>query len=159
VAFGGKTTTVGQIASAAWDLVTEKIRAFVDALISLVGINDKTWTGLRETVIDGVNAIGRAVRSFVNGIIGAFNAVGKVVGITAAFLVRRFKRAFSDIAALARALGRDIAVAFEGNFSLRHLKAALHAGRDEMRGFGKALGDALKESLGRECLGDRRAYP
>ena len=52
VAFGGKTATIGQIVSAAWELVTEKIGAFVDALISLVGINDETWTGLRETVID-----------------------------------------------------------------------------------------------------------
>ncbi|WP_369602621.1 tape measure protein [Hahella sp. SMD15-11] len=154
VAFGGKTASIGQIVSAAWDLVTEKIGVLVDALTSLVGINDETWASLRETVIDGVNAIGRAVRSFVNGIIGSFNAVGKVVGITAAFLVRRFKRAFSDIAALARALGRDIAAAFKGDFSLRHLKAALRAGRDEMRGFGKALGDAVKESLGRDYVGE-----
>lgn len=154
VAFGGKTATIGQIVSAAWELVTEKIGAFVDGLISLVGINDKTWASLRETVIDGVAAIGRAVRSFVNGIIGAFNAVGKVVGITAAFLVRRFKRALSDIAALARALGRDILAIFKGDFSFRYLKATLRRGMEEMRGFGKALGDAVKESLGRDYVGE-----
>ncbi|MFB3789407.1 MAG: hypothetical protein ACE15F_23855 [bacterium] len=39
----------------------------------------------------------------------AFNAIGRVVGTTAAFLVERFRHAFSDVTALARALAQDVA--------------------------------------------------
>ncbi|BCO30113.1 hypothetical protein TspCOW1_02160 [Thiohalobacter sp. COW1] len=154
VAFGGTTASIGQIAVAAWDLVSEKVGQAVAALSRLVGINDGTWTDLRETVSAGAVAIGRTLRGWVNDIIGAFNAVGQVVGITAGFLVRRFSQAFADIGALARALGQDVAAAFQGDFSLSRLKATLRRGMDEMRGYGEALGEAVKESLGRNYVGE-----
>jgi tape measure domain-containing protein len=154
VEFGGTTASIGQIASAAWDLVTEKVGQVVNALIELVGVNEGTWANLVQAVSDGAAAIGRTLRTLVNGIIGAFNAVGRVVGITAGFLVQRFKQAFSDIAALAGALGQDVAAAFTGDFSMANLKAALRAGMNEMRGYGEALGEAVQDALGRDYVGE-----
>ena len=154
VTFGGTTASIGQIASAAWDLVTEKIGQVVLALSELVGINEGTWANLVKVVTDGVTAIGRRLRAMVNNIIGGLNAIGRVVGITAGFLVQRFKQAFSDVAALARALGQDVAAAFTGDFSMANLKAALRSGVNEMRGYGEALGEAVQDSLGRDYVGE-----
>ncbi|MEW8420127.1 MAG: tape measure protein [Candidatus Thiodiazotropha endolucinida] len=154
VKFGGTTASIGQIASAAWGLVTEKIGQVINALSELVGVNAGTWAKLVQVVTDGVTAMGRRLRAMVNTFIGGFNAIGQAVGITAGFLVQRFKQAFSDVAVLARALGKDVAAAFTGDFSMSNLKAALRSGVNEMRGYGEALGAAVQDALGRDYVGE-----
>ena len=154
VKFGGTTASIGQIASAVWGLVTEKIGQVINALSELVGVNAGTWANLVQVVTDGVTAVGRRLRAMVNTVIGGFNAIGRAVGITAGFLVQRFTQAFADVAVLARALGQDVAAAFTGDFSMSNLKAALRSGVNEMRGYGEALGAAVQDALGRDYVGE-----
>jgi hypothetical protein len=90
----------------------------------------------------------------VNVVIGAFNAIGSVVGITAAFLVERFRSAFSDIGELAKALGQDMAAAISGDFSMKSLRAALGRQINEVRNFGKDLTGAVRDAVTRDYVGE-----
>ena len=151
---GGKTASVRQIVVAAWDLVVEKVEGLIQALGRLVGASRVTGQEVRESALSALSAIGTAVRAFVNGTLGAFNAVGSAVGVTTAFLVQRFRSAFSDIAALATALGRDIAAAFSGDFSLGNLRAAFARQMGEFRGFGQELASTVTDAFSRDYVGE-----
>src|SRR5690606_34618304 len=154
VEFGGKTASFKQIVAAAWDLVVEKVGEVVSALGRLVGINDLSWARVRAAMVDALNAVGTAVRTMVNVVIGAFNAIGSAIGITAAFLVERFRSAFSDIGDLAKALGQDVASAFSGDFSMQSLRAALGRQLGEVRDFGKELAGTVQGAFTRDYVGD-----
>lgn len=152
VEFGGKTASIKQIVIATWDLVVEKVGEVVSALGRLVGTNDLSWARVREVMVGALKTIGTAIRTMVNGVIGAFNAVGSVAGITAAFLVERFRNAFSDIGDLAQALGQDVAAAFSGDFSMQSLRAVLGRRLDEMRDFGKELAGTVRDAVARDYV-------
>lgn len=154
VEFGGKTASIKQIVVATWDLVVDKVGEVVGALGRLVGANDLSWARVREVMVSAIKTIGSAVRTMVNGVIGAFNAVGSVAGITAAFLVERFRNAFSDIGELAQALGQDVAAAFGGDFSMQSLRAVLGRRLDEMRDFGKDLAGTVRDAVTRDYVGE-----
>lgn len=154
VEFGGKTASIKQILAATWDWVVEKVSAVANALTRLVGVNDLSWGRVREAMIRALTAIGTAVRAMVNGVIGAFNAIGSVVGITAGFLVERFRNAFSDIGQLAKALGQDVAAAFSGDFSMTSLRTALSRQLGEVRDFGRELAGTVREAFSRDYVGE-----
>ncbi|UXZ36336.1 hypothetical protein K6V71_21915 [Cupriavidus gilardii] len=154
VEFGGKTASIKQIISATWDLVVEKVGDVVSALGRLVGANNLSWARVREVMLNAIRAIGSAIRTMVNGVIGAFNAVGSIVGITAAFMVERFRNAFSDIGELAKALGQDVAAAFSGDFSMQSLRAVLGRRLGEMRDFGKELAGTVRDAVTRDYVGE-----
>ncbi|WP_303678186.1 tape measure protein [Ralstonia mannitolilytica] len=154
VEFGGKTASIKQIVSATWDLVVEKVGDVVSALGRLVGANNLSWARVREVMLNAIRAIGSAIRTMVNGVIGAFNAVGSVVGVTAAFMVERFRNAFSDIGELAKALGQDVAAAFSGDFSMQSLRAVLGRRLGEMRDFGKQLAGTVRDAVTRDYVGE-----
>ncbi|EMA2618080.1 tape measure protein [Pseudomonas aeruginosa] len=154
VEFGGKTASIKQILAATWDWVVEKVSAVVNALTQLVGTNDLSWGRVREAMIRALTAIGTAVRTMLNGVIGAFNAIGSVVGITAGFLVERFRHAFSDIGELAKALGQDVAAAFSGDFSMQALRAALGRQLGEARDFGQELARTVRDAVTRDYVGE-----
>lgn len=154
VEFGGKTASIKQIVVATWDLVVEKVSEVISALGRLVGANDLSWARVREVMLGALKTIGTAIRTMVNGVIGAFNAVGSVAGITAAFLVERFRNAFSDIGDLAQALGQDVAAAFSGDFSMQSLRAVLGRRLGEMRDFGKELAGTVRDAVTRDYVGE-----
>ncbi|MCG9052894.1 tape measure protein [Laribacter hongkongensis] len=154
VEFGGKTASIKQIVVATWDLVVEKVAEVISALGRLVGANDLSWARVREVMLGALKTIGTAIRTMVNGVIGAFNAVGSVAGITAAFLVERFRNAFSDIGDLAQALGQDVAAAFSGDFSMQSLRAVLGRRLGEMRDFGKELAGTVRDAVTRDYVGE-----
>ncbi|WP_278537138.1 tape measure protein [Delftia acidovorans] len=154
VEFGGKTASIKQIVVATWDLVVEKVGEVISALGRLVGANDLSWARVREVMLGALKTIGTAIRTMVNGVIGAFNAVGSVAGITAAFLVERFRNAFSDIGDLAQALGQDVAAAFSGDFSMQSLRAVLGRRLGEMRDFGKELAGTVRDAVTRDYVGE-----
>ncbi len=154
VEFGGKTASIKQIVVATWDLVVEKVGEVVSVLGRLVGTNDLSWARVREVMVGALKTIGTAIRTMVNGVIGAFNAVGSVAGITAAFLVERFRNAFSDIGDLAQALGQDVAAAFSGDFSMQSLRAVLGRRLGEMRDFGKELAGTVRDAVTRDYVGE-----
>lgn len=154
VEFGGKTASIKQIIAATWDLVVEKVGDVVSALGRLVGANNLSWARVHEVMIDALRAIGTAIKTMVNVVIGAFNAVGSVVGITAAFLVERFRNAFSDIGELAKALGQDVAAAFSGDFSMSSLRAAFSRQLGEVRDFGKELAGTVRYAVARDYVGE-----
>lgn len=154
VEFGGKTASIKQIISATWDLVVEKVGDVVSALGRLVGANNLSWARVREVMLNAIRAIGSAIRTMVNGVIGAFNAVGSIVGITAAFMVERFRHAFSDIGELAKALGQDVAAAFSGDFSMQSLRAVLGRRLGEMSDFGKELAGTVRDAVTRDYVGE-----
>lgn len=154
VEFGGKTASIKQIVVATWDLVVEKVGEVVSALGRLVGANDLSWARVREVMVGALNTIGTAIRTMVNGVIGAFNAVGSAAGITAGFLVERFRNAFSDIGELAQALGQDVAAAFSGDFSMQSLRAVLGRRLGEMRDFGKELAGTVRDAFTRDYVGE-----
>lgn len=154
VDFGGKTASIKQIVVATWDLVVEKVGEVISALGRLVGANDLSWARVREQMVGALKTIGTAIRTMVNGVIGAFNAVGRVAGITAAFLVERFRNAFSDIGDLAHALGQDVAAAFSGDFSMQSLRAVLGRRLGEMRDFGKELAGTVRDAVTRDYVGE-----
>ncbi|UXZ83351.1 tape measure protein [Burkholderia multivorans] len=154
VEFGGKTASIKQIVSATWDLVVEKVGDVVSALGRLVGANNLSWARVREVMLNAIRAIGSAIRTMVNGVISAFNAVGSVVGVTAAFMVERFRNAFSDIGELAKALGQDVAAAFSGDFSMQSLRAVLGRRLGEMRDFGKQLAGTVRDAVTRDYVGE-----
>ena len=154
VEFGGKTASIKQIVVATWDLVVEKASEVISALGRLVGANDLSWARVREVMVGALKTIGTAIRTMVNGVIGAFNAVGSVAGITAAFLVERFRNAFSDIGELAQALGQDVAAAFSGDFSMPSLRAVLGRRLGEMRDFGKELAGTVRDAVTRDYVGE-----
>ncbi|MCJ9707600.1 tape measure protein [Bordetella hinzii] len=154
VEFGGKTASIKQILAATWDWVVEKVSAVVNALTRLVGTNDLSWGRVREAMIRALTAIGTAVRTMLNGVIGAFNAIDSVVGITAGFLVERFRHAFSDIGELAKALGQDVAAAFSGDFSTQALRAALGRQLGEVRDFGQELARTVRDAVTRDYVGE-----
>lgn len=154
VDFGGKTASIKQIVVATWDLVVEKVGEVISALGRLVGANDLSWARVREQMVGALKTIGTAIRTMVNGVIGAFNAVGRVAGITAAFLVERFRNAFSDIGELAQALGQDVAAAFSGDFSMQSLRAVLGRRLGEMRDFGKELATTVRDAVTRDYVGE-----
>ncbi|CAK7018668.1 MAG: hypothetical protein KER_00730 [Kerstersia gyiorum] len=154
VEFGGKTASIKQIISATWDLVVEKVGDVVSALGRLVGANNLSWARVREVMLNAIRAIGSAIRTMVNGVIGAFNAVGSIVGITAAFMVERFRNAFSDIGELAKALGQDVAAAFSGDFSMQSLRAVLGRRLGEMSDFGKELAGTVRDAVTRDYVGE-----
>ncbi|MBY4834203.1 tape measure protein [Burkholderia dolosa] len=154
VEFGGKTASIKQILVATWDLVAEKVSEVISALGRLVGANDLSWARVREVMLGALKTIGTAIRTMVNGFIGAFNAVGSVAGITAAFLVERFRNAFSDIGDLAQALGQDVAAAFSGDFSMQSLRAVLGRRLGEMRDFGEELAGTVRDAVTRDYVGE-----
>lgn len=154
VEFGGKTASIKQIVVATWDLVVEKVGEVVSALGRLVGANDLSWARVREVMVGALKTIGTAIRTMVNGVIGAFNAVGSVAGITAAFLVERFRNAFSNIGELAQALSQDVAAAFSGDFSMQSLRAVLGRRLGEMRDFGKELAGSVRDAVTRDYVGE-----
>ena len=154
VEFGGKTASIKQIVVATWDLVAEKVGQVISALRRLVGANDLLWARVREVMGGAIKTIGTVIRAMINGVIGAFNAVGSVAGITAAFLVKRFRNAFSDIGELAQALGQDVAAAFSGDFSMQSLREVLGRRLGEMRDFGKELTATVREAVTRDYVGD-----
>jgi len=154
VEFGGKTASIKQIVVATWDLVVEKVGEVVSVLGRLVGTNDLSWARVREVMVGALKTIGTAIRTMVNGVIGAFNAVGSVAGITAAFLVERFRNAFSDIGDLAQALGQDVAAAFSGDFSMQSLRTVLGRRLGEMRDFGKELAGTVRDAVTRDYVGE-----
>lgn len=154
VEFGGKTASIKQIVVATWDLVVEKASEVISALGRLVGANDLSWARVREVMVGALKTIGTAIRTMVNGVIGAFNAVGSVAGIMAAFLVERFRNAFSDIGELAQALGQDVAAAFSGDFSMPSLRAVLGRRLGEMRDFGKELAGTVRDAVTRDYVGE-----
>lgn len=154
VEFGGKTASIKQIVVATWDLVVEKVGEVVSVLGRLVGANDLSWARVREVMVGALKTIGTAIRTMVNGVIGAFNAVGSVADITAAFLVERFRNAFSDIGDLAQALGQDVAAAFSGDFSMQSLRAVLGRRLGEMRDFGKELAGTVRDAVTRDYVGE-----
>lgn len=154
VEFGGKTASIKQIVVATWDLVVEKVGEVVSALGRLVGANDLSWARVREVIVGALKTIGTAIRTMVNGVIGAFNAVGSAAGITAGFLVERFRNAFSDIGELAQALGQDVAAAFSGDFSMQSLRAVLGRRLGEMRDFGKELAGTVRDAFTRDYVGE-----
>lgn len=154
VEFGGKTASIKQILVATWDLVVEKVGAVVSALGRLVGTNDLNWARVREVMVGALTSIGTATKTMVNGVIGAFNAVGSVVGITAAFMIERFRNAFSNIGELAKALGQDVAAAFSGDFSMSSLKAAFSRQFGEVRDFGQELAGTVRDAVTRDYVGE-----
>ncbi|HCF7066348.1 tape measure protein [Pseudomonas aeruginosa] len=154
VEFGGKTASIKQIVVATWDLVVDKVFEVVSALGRLVGANDLSWARVREVMVGALKTIGSVVRVMVNGVIGAFNALGSVAGITAAFLVERFRNAFSDIGELAKALGQDVAAAFSGDFSMSSLRAVLGRRLSEMRDFGEELAGTVRDAVTRDYVGE-----
>lgn len=154
VEFGGKTASIKQILVATWDLVVEKVSEVISTLGRLVGANDLSWARVREVMLGALKTIGTAIRTMVNGVIGAFNAVGSVAGITAAFLVERFRNAFSDIGDLAQALGQDVAAAFSGDFSMQSLRAVLGRRLGEMRDFGEELAGTVRDAVTRDYVGE-----
>ncbi|MBS7758813.1 hypothetical protein, partial [Klebsiella pneumoniae] len=113
-----------------------------------------SWARVREVMLNAIRAIGSAIRTMVNGVIGAFNAVGSIVGITAAFMVERFRNAFSDIGELAKALGQDVAAAFSGDFSMQSLRAVLGRRLGEMSDFGKELAGTVRDAVTRDYVGE-----
>lgn len=154
VEFGGKTASIKQIVVATWDLVVEKVSEVIRALGRLVGANDLSWARVREGMLGALKTIGTAIRTMVNGVIGAFNAVGSAAGITAGFLVERFRNAFSDIGDLAQALGQDVAAAFSGDFSMQSLRSVLGRRLGEMRDFGKELATTVRDAVTRDYVGE-----
>jgi tape measure domain-containing protein len=154
VEFGGKTASIRQIVVATWALVLEKVADVVSALGRLVGANNLSWSRVREVVVSAITTIGAVIRTVVNAVIGAFNAVGSVGGVTAAFLVERFRNAFSDIGDLAQALGQDVAAAFSGDFSMQSLRSVLGRRLGEMRDFGKELQETVREVVTRDYVGE-----
>ncbi|MCM2479208.1 tape measure protein [Serpentinimonas maccroryi] len=157
VEFGGRTATMGQIVVAVWDLVVGQVRAAAHWLASLVGVSDLSWGRIRTRMTDAVSAIGTGLAHTANAIIGSFNAVGSVVGVVAGFMVERFRSAFADMGALARALGSDIAAAFRGDFSLRHLRQQLQRGANEMRNLGQEIAATVQRAYGRNYVGEAAA--
>lgn len=154
VDFGGKTASLKQIVVAAWDLLVEKVGALMRALVDLVGINNLSWQGLRDTVLSTLETIGSAIRTLVNLTLGAFNAVGSAIGVTAAFALERFRSAFADIGDLAKALGEDIAAALRGDFSMRALRTALARQLGEVRDFGQELAATVREAITQDYVGE-----
>lgn len=153
VEFGGKTASIRQIVVATWDLVLEKVAEVIGALGRLVGANNLSWSRIREVMVGALTTIGAVIRTVVNGVIGAFNAIGSVGGITAAFLAERFRSAFSDIGDLAQALGQDVAAAFSGDFSMQSLRTVLGRRLGEMREFSKELQETVREAVARDYVG------
>lgn len=157
VEFGGRTATMGQIVVAVWDMVVGQVRAAAHWLASLVGVSDLSWGRIRTRMTDAVGAIGTGLAHTANAIIGSFNAVGSVVGVVAGFMVERFRNAFADMGAVARALGRDIAAAFQGDFSMRHLRQQLLRGASEMRDLGLEIAATVRRAYGRDYVGEAAA--
>ncbi len=154
VEFGGNTASIRQIVVATWDLVVEKVADVISALGRLVAANNLSWSRVREVMVSALTTIGAVIRTVVNAVIGAFNAVGSVGGVTAAFLVERFRNAFSDIGDLAQALGQDVAAAFSGDFSMQSLRTVLGRRLGEMRDFGKELQETMREAVTRDYVGE-----
>ena len=48
--FGGKTASIGQVATAIWSLIVEKVTALAQAIGALVGANALTWQSIQKTV-------------------------------------------------------------------------------------------------------------
>ena len=57
IAFGGKTASVGQIASATWSLIGAKVRALAQAIGALIGANTLTWQRIKQTMTQALSAI------------------------------------------------------------------------------------------------------
>ncbi len=154
VKFGGVTTSVGQIAVAVWEILSEKIQNIFKILTGFVGINKKTWDSLINNIEHGVLSIISVLNFLVNRIIGTFDFVGSVIGVTAAFIVNHFKNSFLQISNLAVALGEDIYNALNGDFSSNNLKNLLNAQVKEISNFSKELSEILQRSITKDYIED-----
>lgn len=154
VKFGGVTTSVGQIAGAVWEILSEKIQNIFKVLTGFVGINKKTWDSLINNIVSGVSSIISVLNFLVNRIIGTFDLVGSVIGVTAAFIVNHFKNSFLQISNLAVALGEDIYNALNGDFSSNNLKNLLNAQVKEISNFSKELSEILQRSITKDYIED-----
>lgn len=94
------------------------------------------------------------IRIHLNLTLGAFHAIASAAGIMAAFLVERFRHAFSDIAALAKALGQDIAAALHGDRSMRAMHAVLARQRDQLKDAAQAVKGAVRGAMTRAYVGE-----
>lgn len=157
VEFGGRTATMGQIVVAVWDTMIEQVRAVGQWLAGLVGISNLSWGRIREGIAGAVGSISGLLRTLANFVIGNFHAMGSVASITTSFMLERFRNAFSDMGAIVRALGRDIAAAFRGDFSMQHLRDQMRRGVGEMREFGGQLAAAVRQAYSRDYVGEAAA--
>ena len=157
VEFGGRTATMGQIVVAVWDTLVEQVRAVGQWLTGLVGISNLSWGRIREGVAGAVSAISGLLRTLANFVIGNFHAMGSVAGLMASFMLERFRNAFSDMGAIVRALGRDIAAVFSGDFSMSHLREQLRRGMGEVRELGGQLAAAVRQAYSRDYVGEAAA--
>jgi len=157
VQFGGTTASIGQIVVAVWDTLIEKVSAVGQWLGNLVGISNLSWGRIREGLAGAVTSISGLLRTLVNFFIGNFHAIGSSAAVVARFMLERFRNAFSDMGAIARALGRDIAAAFRGDFSMQHLRDQMRRGVAQAHDLGEQIAAAVRQAYSRDYVGEAAA--
>ncbi len=121
VKFKGVTGTVGEFAVATFQELSDgAVKAF-----RIYG--------------DVLDEAGIHAKNFVNGEIADFVQLGKSIAIVAVAIKNAFVAAFSDIGAIASALGRDVQAAFAGDLGFSNLQAAIGAAGNGVRDEFKTL--------------------
>lgn len=141
VEFGGINTTITEIIGASWRIVTrlfgdvaawisQKLDQVGGYLSNLVGVDGKTWAAIKTHWTDFVSASGRLLLNLVNSFIATFGTINS----TALFGIQAFfdlmKNGLSRTVDVAKAAGRDIANALNGDFSGQNTVAAFKSGVD-----------------------------
>lgn len=150
ITFAGQQTTVGNIVSAVWKLITGTVATavgyFVSGLSEITGVNAKSWAAVKQSASEALQIWNDRIRSALNAGIAAFVGFGRSVGVVAAGIVESFSRAIGTVRGLLSALKQDAQAALSGDFSGANVAAAMTKGLAGQRAnFRQMVADAKKE--------------
>src|SRR5690606_17916807 len=100
VEFGGKTTTVGNIVSAAWRTIRDTAANTLQAISQAVGVSGSDITNTLSKVSNTAGKLFvdllKLINELVSGAFSAFRLIARSAGIAAASIVRQFSNGFSN---------------------------------------------------------------
>lgn len=151
VEFGGKTTTVGNIVSAAWRTIREAVSEALSVISRAVGVSGQdlstTFLNLASVAVRAFNSLIEIINAFVSSVFSGFRLIARATGITAASIVQQFTSAITNVRGLFSALAQDVSDIFSGKgLSFDRVSNAISRGLNDAGQEAKNLKNALIEA-------------
>jgi hypothetical protein len=165
IQFGDQNTTLSEILSAVWRIITGIFSDFGDFvagffsdfegyLKALIGVNDKTWESFKESL----NSALGTVKDFVNAGIGAFVGLSSAIGVIMAQIVDKISMSLNHAVSLAVAAGNSIKAALGGDFSGGAFVSQLNVNQSENKARRQAsegaIGEAFRSGMKTDYVGN-----
>lgn len=156
IEFGGKTTTVGNIVSAAWLTIRDTAANALQTISQAVGMSGSDITDTLSKVSSTAGKLFidllKLINELVSGVFSAFRLITRSAGIAAASIVSQFRNAFSSLKGLFSAFAQDVKEALSGkDFRFDKVGQALAKGINQASQEANNLKSSLSEAVALEA--------